>query len=191
MKISKTLHLVIPIETEAGELFAHSTPIMPETFKFYARVMATAFKEIYVDGPGLLGGPRIAAFILEEVAKRMGMWDGDTGVQVGLIGEINRRTNIMVPSPKGWMMVPLEDAVRDGTIDSQDASEVENAICFFTLASSMHRRSELLPIMEQVSRIWGGRMESLTCSEFMNSLPTSKGIVSSTAKSAEGLSVPS
>lgn len=191
MKITKRLNLTIPIETEKGPIYVHSTPISREVFERYYLVIGQAFNQIHIGGLGIMSGARVAALVVKDLAEKAGSWEGDDGVENGLINEIIRSTNVYVPSPRGWVMITLEEALAGELINDDDASEVKNAIVFFTLISSMVKRDEMAAIMTMATRIWGGQLEPLSCSEFGNSLPTSKGTVSSTGKTAQGSSVPS
>ena len=173
--INKKLNLVIPVETDPGiTIYVHSTPIGREVFETYYKVIAKAFTEIYTQGLALASGPRVAKLLIKGIAVDMGVWDGERGVKAGLIAEINRLTNVITPDgDKGWVTMPFEDALKRGVMDEDDISEVENAICFFTLASAMHRKAELRPILESVCSLWGAQLELSNSTEFKDSLPTS------------------
>lgn len=206
MKISKKLSLVLPIygpstfekdetgktvEVEHIQCYVHSTPIQRETFDRYYMVIGQSFNTILTKDLGMIGGAKFAFNVVRDMATKSGDWEGVDGVENGFIGEIMRLTNVFMPSPKGWAMVPFEDAAKSGTIDEDDISEVKNACVFFILASATVRKDEVEGFLRVPLLMWSARLESLSCTEFMNSLPTSKGTVSSTAKSPEGLLVPS
>jgi hypothetical protein len=179
VRIDKALHLIIPVDRDDGaQIFVHSTPIGSDVFTTYYQVIGRVFNEIYTGGFGVLAGPRIAALLLRDVAKSTNAWEGPAGVERGLVAEIRRLTNVVAPGAHGWEMVPFEEAVNKGVLDKTEASEVEGAITFFTVASCMHRRADRA-ILEGAMKIWSARIESLTCSEFISSLPTSTGAASS------------
>lgn len=174
IKLNRKLNMVIPIETRDGiTIYVHSTPIMRETFETYFEPIARTFTQIYSAGHGIYSGPRVAELILRKVATQMNMWDGENGVKNGLIVEIHRLTNVATPSPAGWTYLPWEIAVKDGLVDEDDASEVENALVFFTVASAMHKKSELRPLLESALSLWGAQPESLKLTDYLASLPTS------------------
>ncbi len=177
MKIDKKLNLVIPIQTEAGELWLHSTPIALETFKLYYRTISKAYSEIFSEGVkyAATSGPRVAAMEIERVSRETNTWDGPAGVEQGLINEIIRLTNVFMPTDKGWSMVPLDDAIRNGMLSESDREEVVNAIAFFTLFCSMENKSSVETFMGWISQRWGGRLDALSCTEFQSSLPIPKG----------------
>lgn len=186
-KIDKKLNLVIPITYESGTLYAHSTPIRREVFDAYYLVLAKTFSAIYGEGLSYRTGPRVAMMLLRDVARRMDP-EGTTAfsddVEKGLIGEIKQLTNVAALGASGWETVPYAEAVAKGMIEDEDASEVENAIAFFIVASSVHKRSEVRPIVTQAARLWGGLTTSLNSTEYAASLPTSTVAESSGAKAA-------
>ena len=185
LKINRKLNLVIPIEVGGGTIYAHSTPIGKEVFEAYYTVIAKAFSEIYSGGLNWVVGPRVAAFILRDVAKRTGAWAGEAGVERGLVNEIRRLTNILSPGERGWETTPFDDAVRTGLIDEDDAAELDNAITFFTVASSIHHRRDLPEILARATKLWSGQATSLTCTEFRSSLK-----ISTVAENTGGTAIP-
>src|SRR5215469_15371938 len=129
MRFDRRLNLVIPVDTTAGEVQVFSTPIGRPTFERYYRVLARAWSVVATMG-GVASGPRVAAMELRQTAIDVGTWDdvgSDVGVQRGLLEEIRRLTNVLVPRSRddggGWEMIPLMDAVRAGTLDEEDLSE--------------------------------------------------------------------
>ena len=174
MRIDRKLNFVIPVETGDGtEVYVHATPIGAEVFRRYHLVIAKTFAMIHQEGLGAIAAPRVAAEMLREVARSM----DETGarladVEQGLLAEVSRLSNVLRPGPSGWEMVPLSEAIKDGTISPEDANEVENALAFFTVSSAMHRRAVLEPVLRGAAMLWGGRVESLSCAEFSRSLPT-------------------
>ena len=183
MELNRKLNLVIPVETQPGvTVYVHSTPLSREVFETYYRVIAKAFTDMYAGGFNYVSGPRIAKMLLKQAAEEFNQWNGPKGVNAGLIGEIHRITNVLTPGPKGWAMLPFEDALNKGLFDEDDVSEVENAICFFILVSAMHKKKDLKPILETPISIWGAQLEYLSCTEFSASLPTSTSAVNTGEK---------
>jgi hypothetical protein len=174
MKIDRKLNLVVPVERAPGEtVYVHAMPLGREVFERYFLVISKAFAAIYNEGLGFVAGPRVAAMLIRRVAEDLNVWDGPEGVEAGLVAEMRRLSNVLAPSPKGWTQIPLQQAIDQGFIDEADASEVENAIAFFTVASAMHRRAELKDVLEGASKLWGAHVSSLNCTEYTASLPTS------------------
>lgn len=179
IKINKKLNLVIPIETDEGlTIYVHSTPIMRETFEMYYKVISSVFTEIYSGGIGITSAPRVASLLLKDKAKELGIWEGPVGVKNGLVEEIKRLTNVIAPTENGWSVIPIETAISKNLINEDDAAEVDNAICYFIVASSMHKKSELRPVLDLVSKLWGGQVELLNAMDYAASLVTSTEIES-------------
>lgn len=185
MKIDQRLNLVIPVGHEEErpdpkdatkkvrefipDLYVHSTPISAETFEANFLLVSKTFSAIYGEGLGSVAGPRVAAMMLRRVAKAT----GDEASAVALMAEIRRLSNVLAPTPAGWDTVPLEQAVSQGTLSKEDASEVENAIVFFTVASAMHRRQDLKEAMDGAASLWGAQTTSSSFTAFRDSLPRS------------------
>jgi hypothetical protein len=170
VKINPKLNLVIPVETDGGLLYVHAVPISNEVFERYYLVISKAFSAIHREGLGDVAGPRVAKMVLLDVAARLGTLED---VQQGLIAEINRLANVLVLGSGGWSPIPLHDAMRDGFLSAEDISEVENALAFFTVLSSMHKRKILDSILDGAASLWGALIVSSSCMEFAASLETS------------------
>jgi len=174
LKINKRLNVVIPIErAEGGEAYVHCTPISAEVFNLYWEPLSLTFTRIYAGGHGILSGPRIADRMLKKVAQELDVWGGEAGVERGLLNEIRQRANLLVCGEKGWELLPFADAVRSRKLEGEDAEEVEAAITFFTVVSCMHRRNQQHEILDGAMKLWGARVEPLSCTEFLSSLRTS------------------
>lgn len=170
MEINRKLNLVIGLDRPEGTAYVHSTPVGRAVFDRYYLVMAKAFAEIYGNGLGPLAGPRVAALTLRDVAGQA--WDGPQGVEMGLMNEIRRLTNILAPTPDGWKMLPFTGALAAGLIDEDEESEVENALVFFTLSSVMHKKAVLPAVLGVMGSLWGSSTTLLPAMEYVNSLPT-------------------
>lgn len=181
MRIDKNLNIVIPVDSTAGvHMFVHSTPVSADVYTTYFDTILGAANRLYAGGVG----PRGAHLMLAKVAKEKGEWDTPGGVQQGLVAEIRRLTNVCAPGPGGWQMVPFDEAVKRGTLDAEDAGEVEAAATFFTLGYHAFPRGARKEMIELAMPMWGARTESLPCSEFLRSLPTLIGDGSTGAKAA-------
>lgn len=183
MEISKALRLVLPVQTVNGQSFVHARAIERETFHQYFDVMVKAFTQVYNGGAGLTAGPRVAALYLRQAATQMGR---AKEVEDGLIAEMVRLANVSVCGPRvdggapaGWDMIPLDEAIKKGLLDPDEKDEVENALAFFTLASSLHKKTEREPILIGAMSLWAGRITSSDFTEFVASLPTSTETASS------------
>lgn len=186
MKLNKKLNLVIPIERDDGStIYVHSMPVERATFEMYFRVMAKAFASIQSLGAAVMSGPKIAEIALRQTAIDAGTWEdrnGVIGVQNGLMGEIRRLTNIILPTANGWQTLPITDAIDAELIDKEDIEEAEGAIVFFILSSAMVPRNVLPGILTATTEWWGSQVTSSNVSGFARSLKQSKPIENSGAK---------
>lgn len=189
MKLNKRLKLVVPVERDDGTMaYVHAEPIGEASFDQYYMIIGQAFAQLYSSGLGLFAGPRITAKLIKSLAEKQGIWEGADGVELGLFGNIRRLASFVIPKASGgWEPVPLEEAITRELISREDVSEVENALAFFTVASSMHKRTELPAVLMVVSRIWDAQTSSLNSTEFSASLATSTAIESSGAKATPSL----
>lgn len=196
LRISEKLSIVIPLyETISDEkdgkveriyAYAHSTPISRGVFEAHFELVSKAFAEIYTGGFGVAAGPRISAMLLRKIAKDTGREDE----AMTLLNEIRRLTNIVIATNDGWETVPFHEAVEKDMLDEEDASEVENAVCFFTVASSMHKKQDRETIARGAGKLWGAQISSLNFTDFTASLKTSTKAVASGANPKLVSSVP-
>ena len=191
MKIDRKLNLVIPIDLEDGTtVYAHSMAIGREVFESHFLVISKTFSAIYSEGLGAIAGPRVAGLMLKKCATDLGVWDGETGVQNTLINEIHRLTNLLSPGERGWSVTPFQDAIDQHRLDPDDFAEVDNALVYFTVASSMHKKKDLAAVTDGALKLWGARASFLGCTEYANSLQTLTTVAPSGGKTAVS-SVPS
>jgi hypothetical protein len=173
MKIDKRLNLVTEVETEDGTVFVHSAPISREVFEKYFLVISKTFAAIIGEGLSFVSGPRVAALMLKKIATDIGVWDGRDGVNNGLMAEIRRLSNVIMPTETGWKTYPLQDVIDKAMLDESDIAEVEGLIAFFICASAMSRKNELRSVLERMA-LWGSSITSLNSTEYACSLPMSK-----------------
>ena len=172
MRIDAKLNIVVEVETDAGSIFVHATPLSRDVFERYFMVLGRAFAGIMSGGLSLVSGPRVAALMLKKVAQESGEWEGPGGVETGLIAEIRRTAMAVTPGPSGWLSMPLESASHRELISADDLSEVENLLAFFICVSCMVRKSELAYILGKMS-MWGARVTLLNSTDFVASLSQS------------------
>lgn len=174
----KTLNIVIPISRESDAegnsspaLYVHSSPVAREVFEANFAVMSQAFSWIQSQGIGGVTGARIAHLVVRQVAEAAGKWEGRTGVKAALMEEIRRLSNVVTPGPNGWVTLPLGNAIEEGLIDDDEASEVEGQIVFFILASAIYRKQDLPKILAAIFiGYWGSLIVSSNSTEFAASL---------------------
>lgn len=192
MKIDRKLNLVIPLERDDGSvIYAHSSPISREVFEAHFLVIAKTFNTIIAEGLSRISGPRISALTLKMIAEKMGIWEGQSGVKNGLINEMHRLTAIFAPGANGWETIPFPEAVKTGVIDEDEASEVENALVFFSCAYRMWRKQVWPEMLIPCLELWGGQITSSNATEYRTSLPTLTQVENTGAnQTADQLSVP-
>jgi hypothetical protein len=175
VKIDNKLNLIIPVYDEDMKTivaYVHSTPIDAGVWDKYWEPMSIAFTRIMAGGHGAVGGPRIADKMLRKVAQELGVWEGIGGVENGLIEEIKRRTLVLAPRESGgWEQLPFHEACKT-ILCQEDGEEIQGALVFFTLVSWGNRRGARKQMLEIAMELWGARVESLSYTEFRDSLPT-------------------
>lgn len=167
--LNRKLNIVLSVDTEKGPVHIHSTPISREIFEDNYLVISRAFTQVYTHGLGPVTGPRVAALLLRDEAKKLDMWER---TQQSLIAEIHRLTNVIAPGENGWEQYPFNVAKTRGILDADAAGEVENCLVYFTCASSVHLRAELTVALEGLSTLWGAQTTLLNVTEYLRSLPT-------------------
>jgi len=201
LKINRHLNFVVPIygeeiakfgsdgkpETKNGKpvmtrtviAWVHSVPLAGEVLEKYEIILAQTYSGCFGLGLGVTAGPAKAMRILKNIAMASNAWDGDDGVDKGLVEEIRRLTNVIVPTEKGWHAIPLEVAVAQKKLDSEDKAEVENAVLFFIATSATLPREPRKQMLEAMADLWDARLSPLNATAFASSLGTSTATASS------------
>ena len=169
MSINKQLNLVLPVEINSVDCWVHCTPISVEVFEKYFEPMSVALSTMYAQG-NHISAPKIAAMMLKKTAKRLGEWDGVDGVQNGLMHEIKRLTNLVMPSEKGWETIPYYVAITQNKLTPEDIAEIDSVTVFFILAYAVHGKKGMPLVMPMLER-WGAQDTSLNSTEYAGSLP--------------------
>lgn len=169
MEMNRKLNLVLPVDCVDGvKGYIHATPIGYQTFKDNYLVIAKTFSAIYSEGLHIVGGPKVSALLMRDVAKQL---DVSEQVEKTLFAEIRRLANLVrADSPD---TVPFEEAVKRGVLDEEGVEEVEGLLCFFTVASSMHNKKERAQVLASMAGLYGGLITSQPLTEYKTSLPTS------------------
>ena len=171
MRIDKSLNLVCHAESENGDIHFHSMPILRDTFKKYSLVLCKTFNELLQNGLIVMGA-RIAANHLEEVAVSLNRWEGKEGVKDGLMKEIERLTNVLVLTEKGWEALPVDLALSRDYVSEEDWEEAKQKIVFFTLIYVMATLEARREFFDGMNSTWGTETTSADCMEYIRSLPT-------------------
>jgi hypothetical protein len=169
VKLNRKLNLVLSVETDNGQIHIHSVPIGREVFEDNFLVISRAFNAVYTNGLGPVTGPRVAALLLKQEAKTMGIWER---TQQSLMAEVYRLTNVIAPTDSGWDSMPFDVAKKRGIISEDAAAEVENCIIYFICASSIHLKTELAVATEGLNILWNAQTTLSNATEYMRSLPT-------------------
>lgn len=192
MRIDKRLHLVMPLYEDSSDIspviaYVHSVPLSEAVVDRYFMVLGKTFNAIFAQGLGFAAGPGHAMRILRHIAEETGVWhdrEGVTGVERGLVAEIHRLTNIAAIDNNGnWNALPLQVALDQGIISSEDKREVENAIAFFIATCATLNRAQREGVLQTVGEIWGAQITLLDFTGWLNSLKTSTVTVNSGKKS--------
>ena len=173
MKVDRKLNLVVPIERPEGVIYVHAAPISREVYERHFLVMAKTHAAIFDQGLHFTAGPRVAALMLRQYAEKLGVWDGPDGVQVGLMAEIRRLSNVIAPTGKGYGTLPLDVAVSQGQIDEDEVTEVESEIVFFTLECCLRKKAQLPIFLVPMHHLCGSSSTSLDATAFAASLKIS------------------
>lgn len=177
MKIARNMNLIIPVETEIGTAYIHSAPISKEVYREHFFVLSKTFSAIFSEGLGVVAGPRVAYLMLEHICKKDAIWDGPAGVRNTLVNEIIRLSNLVYPvDGKGWDTKPLQVALEREIVE---LDEVLGELVFFTCVSLINKPAQAQGLMKEVNGMWNSQTSSLSLTDWMRSLPTSKPAASS------------
>lgn len=170
VKLNRKLNLVLQVDSTKGRAHVYAEPISRAVFEDNFLVIGRAYMAIYNNNLGPVVGPRMAKLMLMREALEI---DELVKVNSVLLPEIERLTTVLMPNERGWEMVPYAAARKRGMLDEETDSEIENALVFFTCASSVHLQKEVPTVMGGLRQFWGVVMTSLNVMEFKNSLPIS------------------
>jgi hypothetical protein len=185
MYINDSLHLVVPVRSDdKGPLIhAYHNPISRDVFEANYRILAATKAQLASKGIiyQMDSGPRIAAMVLRDEGIKDSADRADLDEQGkprdgnanALLAEIKRLTTILAPGPSGWETLPVDTAVAQGIIDSEEWGEALSALVFFTCHYALARKVERQRMADATSSILQASITSLTLSEFAASLPIS------------------
>jgi hypothetical protein len=183
--ISRDLNIVIPVDGVNGRVYVHSTPISSAVFDQYFLVLAKVYSTFDVERIWPTA-PRISSLLLRQIAQatvrpdgRGSWWDGPDGIENGLLNEVRRLTNIVLPvKDGGWTTMPFHEAAKQ--MDDDDLADVESLLAFFTcLSASTLRHQDRAAWKQRMAEGLDVQLTSLNCSEYAHSLATSPETASS------------
>ena len=195
VKLTEKLHLVVPLyrttfsegkeQLDTVYAYVHAAPVSREIFEAHYLLLARTFTEIHTAGLAEIAGPRIAAMMMRDVARKLGDEQGHRA----LMNEIRRLSNARVQTESGWEVMPFEDALNH--LDPDDASEAENAIVFFIAVSAMHRKTVTPGYLRGAAALWGAETTFSDFTAWNASQETSTaGARSASKKAAIASSIP-
>lgn len=183
-RIDRHLNLIIPVMEDDDKkktpiAWAHHTALPTNVFRQHWKIIGQTMQALMGGGVGLYA-PRYAAYQLKDLAESQGIWENRTvredtviGVKSGLYNELIRRTNIALPQDKGWEQMMFSDVKSRKLLTEDQIDELEGAIVFFTVGSRSHLKSQENNVLGGLI-LWNAEPTSLTFTEFMHSLQTSK-----------------
>lgn len=175
LRVDRKLNLVVPVERD-GRVFTyvHSMPLPRSVFERYFLIMAQTFGALYAQQLNFFAGPKVAKLMLKKAAIESGTWEGDDGVENGLLNEVRRLSNVAVPSSSGgWEQLPYATALARSIFSEDEIEEVESHIIFFILSSAMQKGSHLSAFLDGMNALWGTLTTFSSITEFIASLPIS------------------
>lgn len=170
MIINKSLALTGSIELSGVKCHIHAMPISGAVFDEYFEPMSMAFAKLHQRGLNGLG-PKVAYLMLKKEAEKIDEWEL---VKNGLMAEIRRLTNILLPGPSGWETNPYQSLINQGKIIGEDQAEIDGVLVFFTLSFAVMGKKQVIAILPALEG-WGFQLEYLNFTEYADSLPMSTG----------------
>lgn len=178
MRLTKDLRFASKIDTLAhGIVHFYSAQISRDVFdQFFAELGDVVGYVTNLSNPADLVrvAPQMCFAALKSAAIRRGTWatlrdkDGKqttpTGVEDGLIAEIERLTLIAYTSPDGQRQIPLTLACSNGILDEDDRREILAEIVFFTAVSRAAASGLRDTLLESAGKFrgWAYSSESFT-----------------------------
>jgi hypothetical protein len=172
MKMDRRLNLVIgPVERPDGsKVYIHHEPISRLVYEAHFRLVAQTFSQMYQEGIAGSIATRNAMLMLKDVAASSGRL---AALDEALLPEIWRLTNYLAPGAAGYESVPFYEVINKDLLEEENLSEVQNMICFFTLALWIHPKADRLNLIYPLLKSVGAQIVSLNATAFCASLTTS------------------
>jgi hypothetical protein len=171
ISITSDFNLAIPVqETDTRVLWIHSKPVSKEIFKKFFMPLSKAFSQLHAEGINVLAGPKVAAYLLEEIAENMGQ---GAIIRAGFINEIRRITTVCVLGDKAWETMPLEVAAKRNKMSEDLVDEATAAAVFFTLNWHGLPRQARKMMIQMAADLHNWQLTSLDSTAWADSLPIS------------------
>lgn len=172
MKITDSLNLAIPF---GNGLTAFHTPISRSIYEAHYAVLNAALAAMGRKGLHYLrgSGPNIANLVLKDEGKRDAAERGEEDNTPALLSEIKRLTNVLVPGPAGYDLLPVDTAISMGKLDEEDWGELEAGIVFFTCLVQTAKKADRAVVAKTAASTQGGSITSFAPMEYAASLQKS------------------
>lgn len=207
MRLDKRLNLIIPIDRDDGtRVHIYHTPISREIYSQYFRILNMTGTQIYADDLSFFGGPESAYLMLKEIAENTARpngggnwWEGETGIEKGLIEELWRKTQVLVLGASGWELLPYDMCIaRDAKggwqseiLSEDEAAEVSGSVVFFTFSTFMRNNPVVSRGLIAAAALLEWQLSSLGLTEYRTSLQTlTKEETTEPKPTAEALLIP-
>nr|DAL27178.1 MAG TPA_asm: hypothetical protein [Caudoviricetes sp.] len=172
VKIDKKLNLVCSISRDDGSLiYVHTSPFPYEVVEEHCLMLGSLFTS-FIAQIGGLGAARVAAMMLRKKIKKEQELTGQDGPNI--VDEIQRQTTVIFNDNGQWKSVPLDSAMKQGIISTDEFREVEGEIVFFMVSSAIQKPELIKPTVGSVIGMFGGQLTLSTATEWRGSLLTSK-----------------
>lgn len=162
--------LCLPITAGDNVLWIHSIPVSKDVYKRFFLILAKAFSVMHAESVNSIVGPRIATYLLEDVAEKAGQLET---VRNGFIAEIRRITTVCALTDQGWQQFPIDIAEKRKMIDEEVSQEAISAAIFFTLNWHGMPKNYREPMIAATAGMHEWQVLRSSLMEFLNSLPTS------------------
>jgi len=188
MRLDKKLNLIIPLEREDGtQVHIYHTPISRDIYNTYFRILNMVGTQVYANDLSFFGGPEAAFLMLKEISENTARpdgsgnwWEGENGVEKGLIEELWRKTQVLNLSPSGWDLLPFDVAIarddkgnwRSDILSEDEAAEVCGGIVFFTFSTFMRQNPVISRGLIAAAALFDWQLSSLALTEYRTSLTT-------------------
>ncbi len=179
MALDRKLNFLIPVDTDKGELTVRSAPVSAAFFRQNFLAISKTFARLHGEGLGITTAPRIAAMMLENVERELaGTPLDEPAPPSAVMNEIRRLTTVQIPDQG---LVPWAQVVTAKMLSDEDVEEVENAVVFFIVASSMYHRRDVEEMVGGAAKLWNARLEYSGTTASAPSSQTSSAAASSGA----------
>jgi hypothetical protein len=178
--IDASLNFVFPCyHGEDIYAYVHTRPISAAAFDMSYRLLIRVYNTTLGEGPIAV---RFMDKFLRDAAKEMS--NGGDDLSVPLMNELGRTSSVILATKDGWQTLPLQQALDGKLLDPEDASSAVNAALFFSVGWHIHPKKAQTGLFQTGAEHWEWQSTSSSPTEWIASLPTSTGSVSSEPRGA-------